>query len=405
MNRHYKTLELDKILEMLAGQTSIDEAHRMALELEPQFDLNKVQTLLRQTDDAVMLSGKYGTPSFGGAADCAGQLRRAQAGGSLTTGELLKIARTLHVIRTVKEWKSRCTSEKTTLDGFFGGLISNKFLEDKINSAIISEDEISDNASPVLSDIRRKIRTASSKAREILDKIIHSSTYIKFLQDAIVTQRDGRYVVPVRSECRNNVPGLVHDTSASGATVFVEPMGVVQANNDIKILRSKEEEEIDRILFELSDNAGEFADTIMCILNLDDGTGKISAFLINDKDDVIKVARLYLSRWRIEEHFRGKEQEYDFENMRVRTLESMNNLNMMLTIHLGHVAILADNIDRKLLTIKIIYASKSLKEKSIVWLSQISRGIKRILSYAHTGIKEWMDIEVREKYKQLELKL
>lgn len=126
---------------------------------------------------------------------------------------------------------------------------------------------------------------------------------------------------------------------------------------------------------------------------------------INDKDDVIKVARLYLSRWRIEEHFRGKKQEYDFENMRVRTLESMNNLNMMLTIHLGHIAILADNIDRKLLTIKIIYASKSLKEKSIVWLSQIARGIKRILSYAHTGIKEWMDIEVREKYKQLELKL
>ena len=126
---------------------------------------------------------------------------------------------------------------------------------------------------------------------------------------------------------------------------------------------------------------------------------------INDKDDVIKVARLYLSRWRIEEHFRGKKQEYAFENMRVRTLESMNNLNMMLTIHLGHIAILADNIDRKLLTIKIIYASKSLKEKSIVWLSQIARGIKRILSYAHTGIKEWMDIEVREKYKQLELKL
>ena len=126
---------------------------------------------------------------------------------------------------------------------------------------------------------------------------------------------------------------------------------------------------------------------------------------IKDKDDVIKVVRLYLSRWRIEEHFRGKKQEYDFENMRVRTLESMNNLNMMLTIHLGHIAILADNIDRKLLTIKIIYASKALKEKSIVWLSQIARGIKRMLSYAHTGIKEWMDIEVREKYKQLELKL
>ena len=126
---------------------------------------------------------------------------------------------------------------------------------------------------------------------------------------------------------------------------------------------------------------------------------------IKDKSDVIKVVRLYLSRWRIEEHFRGKKQEYDFENMRLRTLESMNNLNMMLTIHLGHIAILADNIDRKLLTIKIIYASKALREKSIVWLSQIARGIKKILSYAHTGIKEWMDIEVREKYKQLELKL
>ena len=126
---------------------------------------------------------------------------------------------------------------------------------------------------------------------------------------------------------------------------------------------------------------------------------------IKDKSDVIKVVRLYLSRWRIEEHFRGKKQEYDFENMRVRTLESMNNLNMMLTIHLGHIAILADNIDRKLLTIKIIYASKALREKSIVWLSQIARGIKKILSYAHTGIKEWMDIEVREKYKQFELKL
>ena len=126
---------------------------------------------------------------------------------------------------------------------------------------------------------------------------------------------------------------------------------------------------------------------------------------IKDKADVIKVVRLYLSRWRIEEHFRGKKQEYDFENMRVRTLESMNTLNMMLTIHLGHIAILADKIDKKLLTIKILYASKSLKDKSIVWLSQIARGIKNILAYAHTGIRDWLEIETREKFKQLELKL
>lgn len=124
-----------------------------------------------------------------------------------------------------------------------------------------------------------------------------------------------------------------------------------------------------------------------------------------EKEDVIKIVRLYLSRWRIEEHFRGKKQEYDFENMRVRTLESMNNLNMMLTIHLGHIAILADKIDKNLLAIKILYASKSLKEKAIVWLSQIARGIKAILAYAHSGIKEWQDIERKEEYKQLCLKL
>ena len=117
---------------------------------------------------------------------------------------------------------------------------------------------------------------------------------------------------------------------------------------------------------------------------------------IKDKKDVIRIARLYLSRWRIEEYFRGKKQEYDFENMRVRTLKSMNNLNMMLTIHLGHIAILADKIDYNLLTIKIIYASKSLKGKSIVWLSQMARGIKEMLKYAHEGIKRWQGIEIRD---------
>ena len=263
MNRNYKTLELDKILERLAAMTTIEDAKQEALNLEPQFDLKRVELLLKQTDDAVALSGRFGAPSFGGAANCGSSLRRAEAGGCLSTGELLSIARTMHVIRTVREWHSRCASVETALDGYFSGLVSNKYLEDRITTAIVSEDEISDKASPALSDIRRKIRTASSKARETLDKIIHSSKYIKYLQDAIVTQRDGRYVVPVKSECRNNVPGLVHDTSASGQTVFIEPMGVVQANNDIKVLRSKEEEEIERILFDLSANAGEFADSII----------------------------------------------------------------------------------------------------------------------------------------------
>lgn len=124
---------------------------------------------------------------------------------------------------------------------------------------------------------------------------------------------------------------------------------------------------------------------------------------IKETDDVIKVVRLYLSRWRIEEYFRGKKQEYDLENMRVRTLESMNNLNMMLTIHLGHLAILADKVNKNLLITKILYASKSLKNKAIVWLSQIARGIKEMLSYAKEGIKRWEHIEKRDKEKQLQL--
>ena len=126
---------------------------------------------------------------------------------------------------------------------------------------------------------------------------------------------------------------------------------------------------------------------------------------IKNKEDVIKVARLYLSRWKIEEYFRGKKQEYDFENMRVRTLESMNNINMLLTIHLGHMAILAEKINKNIMTIKIIYASKSLKETAIVWLSQIARGIKKILAYAHEGIKSWQDIKIKVHEKQLQLKL
>lgn len=263
MNRHYKALELDKILLLLAGETSCSDAYESALELSPKKTLSEVQSLLQQTQDAFSLIGKFGTPSFGSVKNVTNSLRRANAGGCLTMSELLQISEALRVIRSLKEWRSKSSGIETSLDFLFEGLAVNKFLEDKINGCIISEEELSDNASPTLFDIRRKIRTASSKARETLDKIIHSSTYQKYLQDAIVTQRGGRYVVPVKAECRGNVPGLVHDTSASGATVFVEPMGVVQANNDIKVLKSKEEAEIEKILFELSASAGSFADAII----------------------------------------------------------------------------------------------------------------------------------------------
>lgn len=263
MDKHYKALELDKILNMLSKEATCEDAAVMALELKPSASLKRVNFLLRQTDDAYILSGRFGTPSFGGAKNVTNALSRARAGACLTTTELLRIAETLRIIRSLRQWKSNSAGVETSLDNLFSGLCANKFLEDKITSCIIAEDEFADNASPVLYDIRRKIRTASSKAREVLDKIIHSTNFQKYLQDSIVTQRDGRYVVPVKAECRGNVPGLVHDSSSSGATVFIEPMGVVQANNDIRILKSKEDAEIERILFELSAAAGTYADSII----------------------------------------------------------------------------------------------------------------------------------------------
>ena len=168
----------------------------------------------------------------------------------------------LRVIRSLSEWRSRSEGVETCLDNFFHALMPNKFLEERILNAILSEDEMADGASPTLQDIRRKIRAASSRVRDRLDQMIRSPRYQKFLQEPIVTQRNGRFVVPVKNENRGEVPGLVHDTSSSGATVFIEPMGVVEANNEIKVLQSKERDEIDRILTELSAEAGSFADSI-----------------------------------------------------------------------------------------------------------------------------------------------
>lgn len=263
MNRHYKALELDKILQMLSVETSIPDAHDEVLKIEPVWGLFEVNELLKQTEDAHMLIGRFGAPSFSGVSNIANALRRAQAGACLSPAELLKIAQGMRVIRGIKEWRNKSASIETSLDNHFQSLTTNKHLEEKITTCIISEEELSDNASPTLYDIRRKIRVAQSKAREVLDKIVHSSTYQKYLQDAIITQRDGRYVVPVKAECRSSVAGLVHDTSTSGSTVFIEPMGVVQANNDIRVLESKEKAEIERILYELSVTCGSYADEII----------------------------------------------------------------------------------------------------------------------------------------------
>lgn len=262
MNKNYKTLELDLILDQLAGECSCDDANDLARGLKPSSDISEVELLLQQTEDAFSLLARFGGPSFSGLKNVNNPLHRASAGGSLNPKELLDIAYCLRGLRTLDEWHGHSSGVKTSLDFFFEGITANKYLEAKIFSCIISEEEIADKASETLYDIRKKIRSKENSIREKLDSLIHSSHYQQFLQEAIITQRNGRFVVPVKAECRGNVPGLVHDTSSTGATVFIEPASVVDANNDIKVLQGKERDEIMRILYELSAEAGDFAESI-----------------------------------------------------------------------------------------------------------------------------------------------
>ena len=263
MDKHTKALELDKILEMVAGECSSADGAELARKLEPVFTAAEARWLLEETDAAFVAMAKFGAPSFYGMKNVTNALRRAQAGGGLGLRELLDIAGTLRTIRGLTQWWGKSESVRTALTGRFEVLAPNKYLEEKIFTCILNEEEVADNASPALANIRRKIRAASQRVRDQLDKLIRSPSHQKHLQESIVTQRGGRYVVPVKAEFRGEVPGLVHDTSASGATVFVEPMSVVEANNEIRVLRSDEQEEISRILLELSGEAGSFADSII----------------------------------------------------------------------------------------------------------------------------------------------
>lgn len=262
MNKNHKTLELDLILEKLAAECSCDDAKDLARGLKPAGDMAEVEMLLQQTEDTFSLLARFGGPSFSGLKNVNNSLHRAAAGGSLNPKELLDIAYCLRALRTLDEWRNHSSGVKTSLDFFFEGITSNKYLETKILSCIVSEEEIADKASDTLFDIRKKIRSKENSIREKLDSLIHSSHYQQFLQEAIITQRNGRFVVPVKAECRGNVPGLVHDTSSTGATVFIEPASVVDANNDIKVLQGKERDEIMRILYELSAESGDFAESI-----------------------------------------------------------------------------------------------------------------------------------------------
>ena len=251
------TLELPAVLEMLAREAVSDSAKELALGLTPSADLSEVRRRLAETGAAKKMMILRGSPSFSGVRDIRASLQRADLGGSLNTRELLDVARVLQAARLVNGYIGDKNEEKTPIDYLFHALQANKYLEEKINTSIIGDDEIADGASPELANLRRQMRAAAARAREALQKILSSPSYSKALQEPIITMRSDRFVVPVKAEHKGAVPGLVHDISSSGATLFIEPMAAVKANNELRELAAKERLEIERILAELSADCAE----------------------------------------------------------------------------------------------------------------------------------------------------
>ena len=258
----YATLEYDKIRAMLAALATTAGAKERALSLVPDDDEDTVRRRLQKTRDARMLLADKGMPSFGAVKDPTDALERAGKGATLSTRELLDIGNVWRTARGLLEYGRTNRRFDTSLDEVFERMLPDRRLEDSIYRAIIAEDAIADEASPALGDIRRKIRSTNGRIKETLQHYITSSSYARHLQENIVTQRNGRYVIPVRVESKNEIKGLIHDTSSSGATIFVEPMAVVDANNELRMLEAKEQHEIDRILFELSTRVAEKASAL-----------------------------------------------------------------------------------------------------------------------------------------------
>ena len=246
-----KTLEFDKIRQLLAEVCPTKGAASLALSLTPDDIPDRVERRQKRTEDARRLCDAKGMPSFGSVTYVGDICARAEKGAILTPAELMDAAAVLRTSRALLDYIRSNRLFPTVLDEVFERLMPQRQLEDRISRSIISEELISDEASPALADIRRRIRGANAKVKETLAKYI-GGAYSKYLQENIVTQRNGRYVIPVRAECRNDIKGLIHDTSSSGATIFVEPMAVVDANNELRMLEAKEQHEIERILSELS---------------------------------------------------------------------------------------------------------------------------------------------------------
>lgn len=255
-------LELPVVLDMLAAEAVTDGGRYACFKLRPSADRLEVKNRLAETSAAKEMMVVRGSPSLSGIKDIRPSLSRADLGGSLNTIELLNIARVLQCARLVKGYTSDDKLGKSCIDHLFAALHANRFLEEKITGSIVGEDEIADSASSELANIRRKIRAASARVRDCLQKIISSPSYAKVLQEPIITMRSDRFVVPVKAECKGAIPGLVHDISASGATLFIEPMAAVKANNELRELAAKEKTEIERILAELSADCAAHAEDI-----------------------------------------------------------------------------------------------------------------------------------------------
>ncbi|MBQ0009530.1 MAG: endonuclease MutS2 [Ruminococcus sp.] len=252
-----RTLEFEKIRAMLAEAAPIAGAKELAKKLTPSRSVAVIRRMLAETDAAKAMQVLKGMPPFYGVVDVSDIVDRADKGAVLTPREILDVCRVFSASRALIEYRNK---EENALSEYFSALSPNKYLEDKISRSFESEERLADTATDKLYEIRRKIRSAENRVRDTLQHYITGGTYAKYLQEQIVTMRDGRFVIPVKAEYRNEVKGLVHDASSSGATLFIEPISVVEANNELKILERQEKEETERYLFELSaDIAGDAA--------------------------------------------------------------------------------------------------------------------------------------------------
>lgn len=252
-----KTLEFDKIRDMLADCALTEGAAELAKNLTPDTDIVIIKRSLQQTSEAVALMGTKGAPSFYGVKEVYSSLERGRKGATLTCRQLLDIANLLKCVTNLKGYiagdRQSTEVDENSLYIHFDRLIPDKNVERAICDAIVSEDMIADEASPELYSIRRKIRHTNSKIKDTLQRYITEGKYTKYLQENIVTTRNGRYVIPVKVECKGDIKGLVHDTSSSGATLFIEPIAIVEANNELHMLEIEEGKEIEKILKRLTD--------------------------------------------------------------------------------------------------------------------------------------------------------